>query len=82
MQLRKKKPITTIEEANEVFARIAKQQHTTVEEVKQEIKRAMWFGMADTTPSVREKWANIPHAGETITEEEFLIYLVNEVTNK
>ncbi|MDD3221020.1 MAG: sporulation initiation factor Spo0A [Lachnospiraceae bacterium] len=82
MKIKHKKPITTIEQADEIFAKIAQKEHTTVEEVKKEIKRAMWFGMADTTPTVREEWAKIPHAGETITEEEFLIYMVNKVSNK
>ena len=52
MRIRKKKPVTTIEQADQIFTAIAKQNHTTVDDVKREIKRAMWFGMADTTPSV------------------------------
>lgn len=81
MRIRKKKPVTTIEQADQIFTAIAKQNHTTVDDVKREIKRAMWFGMADTTPSVSEEWAKIPHAGDTITEEEFLIYMVNKLKN-
>lgn len=82
MKIRKKKPITTIEQANEIFAQIAKREHTTVDEVKREVKRAMFFGMTDRSPSVREEWSKIPHKGDTITEEEFLLYLVNKTANR
>lgn len=75
----KKKKKITIEKAEQILKQIAIKHHTTVDEVKLEIRRAMFFGMINQSPEVQAKWASIPHEGDVLTEEELLIYLSGEI---
>lgn len=69
----------TKEKANKILVEVAKKHHTTVEEVKREIRLAMVVGMCNQSPEVQKKWAEIPHNGDTLTPEELLIYLSGQV---
>lgn len=65
----------TKQRAEKIYQQVALQNHTTVEEVKKEIKSAMLVGMCNQDPAVEKMWNEIPHDGEIPTPEELLIYL-------
>lgn len=65
----------TKQRAEKIYQQVALQNHTTVEEVKKEIKLAMLVGMCNQYPAVQKMWNEIPHDEEVSTPEELLIYL-------
>ena len=65
----------TKQRAEKIYQQVALQNHTTVEQVKKEIKLAMLVGMCNQDPAVQKRWNEIPHDGEVPTPEELLIYL-------
>jgi hypothetical protein len=69
----------TKEQAERIYAQIARQHGTNVDEVKKEIKLAMMVGMCSQDPTVQKKWESIPHDGEVPTPEELLIFLTSQL---
>lgn len=63
-----------IEIAERAIARIALEHHTTVEEVRLQIKIAMLNGLASDDPKIKAYWKSIPHEGEVPTPEELIAY--------
>lgn len=59
-----------------ILNQIAKEHHTTPENVYQEMKLALEQGQNSPDPMIRAKWDSIPKAGDTVTVEEFLDYMV------
>jgi hypothetical protein len=68
-----------IEIASNAIERIAKENHTTVEEVRLQIKVAMINGLVSTDPKVKAYWQSIPCEGEVPTPEEFIAYTADVV---
>ena len=58
-----------------IIENIAKQNHTTVAEVRNEMIAAMEEARQSSDPAVQARWANIPHKGNEPTIEEFVSYL-------
>lgn len=54
---------------------------TTVEDVRAEIQRMIIKEM-NSGPRAREEWDKIPHKGEEITPEEWLLYLAQQDTDR
>lgn len=69
----------TKEQAEGIYAQIARQHGITVDEVKKEIKLAMLAGMCNQDPAVQNKWNAIPHDGDVPTPEELLIFLTGQI---
>ena len=43
---------------------VARRHHTTVEEVRKEIRLAMIAAMCNPDPAVQKRWREIPHTGD------------------
>lgn len=65
----------TKKKAEKIYQQVAIKNHTTVDEVKKQIKLAMLIGMSNQDPVIKKRWAEIPHDGEVATPEELLLYL-------
>lgn len=60
-----------------ILASIAKNDHTTVENVRKEIQLAMEVAQQSNDPNIQSLWRSIPSAGEHVTIEEFLNYCLS-----
>ena len=58
-----------------IIENIAKQNHTTVAEVRNEMIAAMEEARQSSDPAVQARWAKIPQKGAGPTIEEFVSYL-------
>ena len=56
--------------ADAALLEVARRHHTTVEEVRKEIRLAMIAAMCNPDPAVQKRWREIPHTGDTITPED------------
>ena len=61
----------------DIFAQIAKKNHTTPEVVRTEMQYAMDMAMQSLDPAVQARWAAIPRKGDKPTLEEFVCYLAS-----
>jgi len=66
-------------DAEAALQKVAMKNHTTVEEVRKEIKLAMLAGMCNPDPAVQAKWKEIPHKGEVPTPEEMIAHLAGKL---
>lgn len=71
-----------IEIAERAIARIASEHHTSVEEVRLQIKIAMLNGLASDDPKIKAYWQSIPHEGDVPTPEELIAYTANVVKKR
>lgn len=69
-------------DAENIYRRVAIQNHTTIDEVRKQIKLAMIVGMCNQDPAIQKEWNEIPHDGDVPTPEELLIYLSCEAKKK
>ena len=67
---------------NDIFARVAKQNGTTVADVYSEIQKAIDAGFDSTDPDVQAEWRKVKFKGERPTPEEVLAYMVNKLQTK
>ena len=65
--------------AEQALQEVARQNNTTVEEVRKEIKLAMLVGLCNSDPAVQATWKEVPCAGEVPTPEELIEYIVNKL---
>ena len=49
-----------------------------VEEVRKEIRLAMIAAMCNPDPAIQKRWNAIPHAGDTLTPEDFITYVASQ----
>ena len=56
----------------EILARIAKENHTTPEEVYREMQIAIDSGFDNPDPEVRKEWAKIHYTGDRPTPEDVI----------
>lgn len=69
----------TVKQVEDIMRRIAVENETTLEEVKKEIKLAMMSGIKNESPEVQKRWSEISHNAESLTPEEFVIYLASRI---
>lgn len=60
--------------ADAALLEVARRHHTTVEEVRKEIRLAMIAAMCNPDPAVQKRWREIPHGAEVLTPEDFIAY--------
>lgn len=61
------------------FKKIAEKEGVTVEEVREEIKKAIDAAMQSDDPAVKLYWENICTYGKVPTPEEVVIYIAEQV---
>lgn len=61
------------------FKKIAEKEGVTVEEVREEIKKAIDVAMQSDDPAVKLYWKNICNYGKVPTPEEVVIYIAEQV---
>ena len=61
---------------NRVLEEIARNHHTTVQEVRKEMEFAMQAGQSSPDPAVQARWNSIPRKGDKLTLEEFIDYII------
>ena len=64
--------------AEAALREVARKNHTTVEEVRKEIRLAMIAAMCNPDPAIQKRWNAIPHAGDTLTPEDFITYVASQ----
>ena len=64
--------------AKAALREVARKNHTTVEEVRKEIRLAMIVAMCNPDPAIQKRWNAIPHAGDTLTPEDFITYVASQ----
>lgn len=65
----------------QVLGQIAAARNTTIEQIRIDMQEAMEYGMSDSNPAVRARWASIPKKGNTLTLEEFVRYLARLISS-
>ena len=63
------------EETDRILQKIARNNHTTVQEVRREMELAMQAGQSSTNPAVQALCRSIPRKGSQLTLEELIAYL-------
>lgn len=58
---------------------VARRNHTSLEEVRKEIKLAMLVAMCSSDPAIQNQWKSIPYEGDTITPEDLIRYVAKKV---
>jgi hypothetical protein len=64
--------------AEAALREVARKNHTTVEEVRKEIRLAMIAAMCNPDPDIQKRWNAIPHAGDTLPPEDFITYVASQ----
>jgi galactokinase len=64
--------------AEAALREVARKNHTTVEEVRKEIRLAMIAAMCNPDPAIQKRWNAIPLAGDTLTPEDFITYVASQ----
>lgn len=62
---------------DKIIKKIAKQHHTTPEQVRREMEAAMEEAKRSHDPAVLAHWNAIPHKGEDVTPEELITYIAS-----
>ena len=57
-----------------ILWKVAKEHHTTEEEVRSAIDEAIAIAMQNEDPAVKALWASIPRKGAIPTAEEFILW--------
>lgn len=60
--------------AEAALLEVARRHHTTVEEVRREIRLAMAMAMCNPDPATRKIWGEIPCDGNVLTPEDLITY--------
>lgn len=64
--------------AEAALREVARKNHTTLEEVRKEIRLAMIAAMCDPDPSIQRVWREIPCAGAALTPEDLIAYIAKQ----
>ena len=67
---------------NEIIERIAKENHTTPEEVEKEMRRAIQTAMKSNDPRAKELWKQISPDGKEPSIERFLKFCVDRANEQ
>lgn len=71
-----------INKAERILRQIARDHHTTVEEVRNELAAAIEIGMNNPDPEVQQKWKEISRTGKKPTVEELILYINKEAKRR
>lgn len=66
----------------DIFKKIAMENHTTPEEVRAEIQKAIDAGFDSPDPKIQEEWKKMNIGGERPTPEEVIAYVVGRLKNQ
>lgn len=66
-------------EQETLLERLARENKTTVEAMREQIAARIKAGLNDPDPERRAQWEKIPHAGAIPTPEEWLEYAVGRI---
>ena len=66
-------------EVEQILRQIAEKHRISAETVRSEIIIAMEEAQKNADPQVQSTWASIPRKGESITIEEFLVHMRNQI---
>lgn len=66
-------------EQETLLERLARENKTTVEAMREKITARIKAGLNDPDPECRAQWEQIPHAGQIPTPEEWLEYAVGRI---
>jgi len=61
-----------------IFEQIAKENNTTVAEVRGEMEIAIRAAFGNPDPKIQDGWAKIPYKGEEPTPEEVITYVMRQ----
>ncbi|MBQ7801397.1 MAG: hypothetical protein IJ375_03630 [Oscillospiraceae bacterium] len=67
-------------ELDQILLKVAHKNHTTIQEVRNEIMIAMKEAQQNPDPNVQALWASIPKKGDAPTIEEFMEFLIHGVS--
>ena len=70
--------MSTRKDYTHVFNQIAKNNHTTVAEVRREMEIAIQAAFRNSDPKIQDIWTKIPYEGEEPTPEEVITYVVRQ----
>ena len=65
-------------DAEAALREVARKNHTTLEEVRKEIRLAMIAAMCDPDPAIQRVWREIPCAGDALTPEDLITYIAKQ----
>lgn len=68
-----------IKSAQRALEQIAVKNHTTVNEVRLQIKIAMINGLVSDDPKIKAYWQSIPREGDVPTPEELVAYTADVI---
>lgn len=71
-----------LEKAHNALVLTAMQKGITVEEVRYEIDLVIREAMADPNPLIRQRWKDMPKAGDVPTAEEVIAYVSDMLDKK
>jgi cell division protein YceG involved in septum cleavage len=71
-----------LQNAEKALRQISLREGKTVNEVKNEIKKAMLIGLCSQDTKVQEYWRRIPCEGDIPTPEEVIVFLAYEAKKK
>lgn len=74
-----------MQNTEKIFKKLAYQNHTTVENIRNEITLAIELGMKNSNADVRKIWKSMSKTGTTPTPEETIEYIAKMIihdTNK
>lgn len=71
-----------IDSAKRAIAQIAIKNHTSVDEVRLQMKVAMINGLVSKDLKTKAYWQNIPCEGDIPTPEEFIAYVADDVRHR
>ena len=65
-------------DAEAALRKVARKNHTTLEEVRKEIRLAMIAARCEPDPSIQRAWREIPCAGAALTPEDLIAYIAKQ----
>ena len=68
--------------AEEALRKLAEQEKMNVEEIREEIQRAIDAAYDNPDPKYRKEWSKVPFAGERPTPEDVIMYVVREMKER
>lgn len=71
-----------IDSAKRAIEQIAIKNHTSVDEIRLQMKIAMINGLVSKDPKIKSYWQSIPCEGDVPTPEEFIVYTTDEVRKR
>lgn len=71
-----------MQDFQKILEQVARDNNTTVEEVRKEIDIAIKAGMSSHDPAVQKEWSKMSKKGKTPTAEEVLAHLSKTISGR